>query len=310
MNRRDIFKTLGAASAAAVLPIDLVAGAAPKKTKFRFCLNTSTISGQKLGIVKYIEIAAAAGYDAIEIWLPDLNAYLKDGGTMTALAQKVKDAGITVEDAIAFAPWMVDDDAQRAAGFKQLEEEMNLLAQLGCKRIAAPPAGVKKDPPLDLFKAGERYKQALDLGRKTGVMPQLEFWGASGTLFHLGQALAVAAAANDPDARLLPDIYHLFRGGSGFESLNLLRGDAVEIFHFNDFVNNKPVSEQTDADRIYPGDGDAPTAGIVQLLKEMGGNKIISLELFNRDYWKQDPLLVAKTGLQKMQSLVEGRTLK
>ena len=135
-------KTLGAASAAAVLPVDLLAGAAPKKTKFRFCLNTSTISGQKLGIVKYIEIAAAAGYDAIEIWLPDLNAYLKDGGTMTALAQKVKDAGITVEDAIAFAPWMVDDDAQRAAGFKQLEEEMNLLAQLGCKRIAAPPAGV------------------------------------------------------------------------------------------------------------------------------------------------------------------------
>jgi hypothetical protein len=42
----------------------------------------------------------------------------------------------------------------------------------------------------------------------------------------------------------------------------------------------------------------------VQLLKEMGGTKVISLELFNRDYWKQDPLLVAKTGLQKLQTLV------
>jgi sugar phosphate isomerase/epimerase len=67
---------------------------------------------------------------------------------------------------------------------------------------------------------------------------------------------------------------------------------------------DKPIAEQTDADRIYPGDGDAPTEGIVQLLKGMGGNKIISLELFNRDYWKQDPLLVAKTGLQKMRALV------
>jgi sugar phosphate isomerase/epimerase len=304
LKRRDLLKNFGAAGIATMLPAEVLALTTQKKTKFRFCLNTSTISGQKLGIVKYIEIAAAAGYDGIEIWLPDLNTYLKEGGTMTALAQRVKDAGITVEDAIAFAPWMVEDDAQRAGGFKQLEEEMNLLAQLGCKRIAAPPAGVKKDPPLDLFKAGERYKQALDLGRKTGVMPQLEFWGASGTLFHLGQALAVAAAANDPDARLLPDVYHLFRGGSGFDGLRLLKGSAVEIFHFNDFVNSKPVAEQTDADRIYPGDGDAPLDTIVQLLKEMGGTKVISLELFNRDYWKQDPLLVAKTGLQKLQTLV------
>lgn len=303
MNRRDIFNTLGAASMAAVLPVDLLAGAAPKKTKFRFCLNTSTISGQKLGIVKYVETAAAAGYDGIEIWIPDVQAYLKEGKSLSALAQNIKDAGITVEDAIAFAPWMVEDDTQRAAGFKQLEDEMNILAQLGCKRIAAPPAGVKKDPPLDLFKAGERYKQALDLGRKTGVMPQLEFWGASGTLFHLGQALAVAAAANDPAARLLPDIYHLFRGGSGFDGLKLLRGEAIEIFHFNDYLNSKPAAEQTDADRIYPGDGNAPWADVIQLLRDAGGTKVISLELFNRDYWKQDPLLVAKTGLQKMKAL-------
>lgn len=304
LNRRDLLKNIGATGIATMLPAEVLALTTQKKTKFRFCLNTSTISGQKLGIVKYIEIAAAAGYDAIEIWLPDLNTYLKEGGTMTALAQRVKDAGITVEDAIAFAPWMVEDDAQRTSGFKQLEEEMNLLAQLGCKRIAAPPAGVKKDPPLDLFKAGEHYKQALDLGRKTGVMPQLEFWGASGTLFHLGQAMAVAAVANDPDARLLPDVYHLFRGGSGFDGLRLLKGSAVEIFHFNDFVNSKPVAEQTDADRIYPGDGDAPLGAVVDLLKEMGGSKVISLELFNRDYWKQDPLLVAKTGLQKLRALV------
>jgi sugar phosphate isomerase/epimerase len=304
MNRRNVFKTLGAAGMATVLPLDLMTGTSQKKTKFRFCLNTSTISGQKLGIVKYVEIAAAAGYDGIEIWLPDLNDYLKAGNSITALAQRIKDAGLSVEDAIAFAPWMVEDDAQRAAGFKQLEEEMNLLAQLGCRRIAAPPAGVKKDPPLDLFKAGERYKQALDLGRKTGVMPQLEFWGASGTLFHLGQALAIAAAANDPDARLLPDIYHLFRGGSGFDGLRLLRGNAIEIFHFNDFLNSKPVAEQTDADRIYPGDGDAPLDSVMALLKEMGGTKVMSLELFNREYWKQDALLVAKTGLQKMRALV------
>lgn len=304
MNRRHLLQTLGTAGIAAMLPAELLAIAAPKKTQFRFCLNTSTISGQKPGLLKYIEIAAEAGYDGLELWISDVKAYLEAGNSATVLAKKIRDAGLVVEDAIGFAPWMVDDDAQRKAGFQQLEEEMNMMAQLGCKRIAAPPAGVKKEQPMDFIKLGERYHQALELGRKTGVIPQLEFWGASGTLFHIGQAMAVAAAANDPDACILADVYHLFRGGSGFNGLHLLRGAAIEVFHFNDFVLSKPVAEQSDADRVYPGDGDAPLPALIQTLREMGGVKVLSLELFNRELWKQDPLVVAKTGLKKMRALV------
>jgi hypothetical protein len=33
---------------------------------------------------------------------------------------------------------------------------------------------------------------------------------------------------------------------------------------------------------------------------------MLSLELFNRDYWKQDALEVARTGLQKMRAVVRG----
>jgi hypothetical protein len=36
---------------------------------FLFCLNTATIRGQKLGIVQEIDIAAKAGYSAIEPWV-------------------------------------------------------------------------------------------------------------------------------------------------------------------------------------------------------------------------------------------------
>jgi len=39
-------------------------------------------------------------------------------------------------------------------------------------------------------------------------------------------------------------------------------------------------------------------------LKNMGGEKVFSLELFNRAYWEEDPLLVAKNGLAKMKFLV------
>jgi sugar phosphate isomerase/epimerase len=103
----------------------------------------------------------------------------------------------------------------------------------------------------------------------------------------------------------LPDVYHIFRGGSGYNCLKLISGSAIEIFHFNDFVANIPREKQTDSDRVYPGDGAAPFKQIISDLYNSGGNKVLSLELFNKSYWEKDVMEVAKTGLSKMKKLVD-----
>lgn len=305
MNRRDLLTLSTGAGLALLLPDIIFASPAPLVAgPFRFCLNTSTIMGQQPGLVQSIEIAAAAGYDGVELWIRDIQEYLEKGGTVQALAKLLHNKKLRVENAISFTEWLVDDEAKRTAALVTLEKEMQLMAALGCKRIAAPPAGVTKDQVLDISKAAGRYREILALGRKHKVMPLLEFWGASGTLYNFSQAVAIAAAANDADARILPDVYHLFRGGSGFECLNLVNGKVIDIIHMNDYPANKPVQDQTDADRVYPGDGAAPFKQILRSLQAMGGTKTLSLELFNKTYWGQDALLVAKTGLQKMKTLV------
>jgi sugar phosphate isomerase/epimerase len=304
LSRRELLKLSGAATVAALLPGISTAEDTAAKGPFRFCLNTSTISGQNPGLLAAIEIAAKAGYDGMELWINDIKDYVKQGNSLQSLATFISAKNLTIENLISFTAWMVDDDIKRKAALAELEEEMKMMAVLGCHRIAAPPAGVEKDKPLDFQKAGARYRDILALGRKYKVMPQLEFWGASGTLHNLGQALAIAAAANDPDARILPDVYHLFRGGSGFDGLKLVSGKAIEIIHINDYPASKPVNEQTDSDRVYPGDGAAPIRQVLRDLQAMGGTKVLSLELFNKTYWAQDALLVAGTGLQKMKSLV------
>jgi len=305
LNRKDMLRLTGITAAAAVLPVSFTNAAPVAAGPFRFCLNTSTIMGQKPGLLRMLEIAAIAGYDGVELWIRDIQEWLAQGNTIEHLATFIRAKKLRVENTISFTEWMSDDDAKRTAALATLEKEMRLMAILGCKRIAAPPAGVAKDQPLDFQKAGVRYREILELGRKTGVMPILEFWGASGTLYNFSQALAIAAAANDPDARILPDIYHLFRGGSGFDCLSLVNGKVIDIIHMNDYPAGKPVSEQTDADRVYPGDGAAPLKKILTILRAMGGTKTVSLELFNKSYWQQDALLVARTGLQKMKTIVQ-----
>ena len=301
ISRRNALSTMALGSVGLTLSSSLAGKEAATPAKFSYCLNTSTISGKNPGLHSYVKIASSAGYNGIEVWVRDVQAALEAGHSISALKNYIEDHGLKVENAIGFAPWMVEGED----GFVQMKQEMELLARIGCHRIAAPPAGVPADKPLDLFAAGEKYRKLLDLGRECGVMPQLEFWGSSKVLWHLGQVLMIAAVADDPDARILPDVYHMFRGGSGFNALKMLKGDLIEVFHMNDYPASKAREEQGDSDRVYPGDGNAPMQQILFDLKNMCGEKVLSLELFNRAYWKEDPLQVAKSGLSKMKSLVE-----
>jgi sugar phosphate isomerase/epimerase len=97
----------------------------------------------------------------------------------------------------------------------------------------------------------------------------------------------------------------LYKGGSDFKGLHLLSADAMPHFHFNDYPAMPPRADITDAARVYPGDGAAPLKEMLRDLRNLGYHGMLSLELFNRDFWKQDALLVAKTGLEKMKAVVK-----
>lgn len=270
----------------------------------KYSLNTSTIRGQKVGLAREVEIAAEAGYDAIEPWMGTINDFVKGGGSLKDLGKKARDLGLTVESAIGFARWIVDDDAERAKGFEEAKRDMDSLQQLGGKRIAAPPVGAHDKGPVDLLKAAERYRQLCELGRQFGIVPECEVWGFSKALSRLGETAFVAIESAHPDATILPDIYHLFKGGSGFEGLRLLSSAAVQVFHVNDYPADLPRDKIADKDRVYPGDGIAPMNEILRSVIRPDRPIVLSLELFNPEYWKQDALQVAKTGLEKTKAAV------
>lgn len=274
------------------------------KSLFSFCLNTSTIRGQNLDLVQEVEIAAKAGYDGIEPWLRKIDAFKESGGSLADMKKRISDHGLKVESAIGFAQWIVDDDAQRAKGLEQAKRDMDTLRQIGGIRIAAPPSGATRNAGLDLFAAAERYAKLLELGDKMGVIPQVEVWGFSKNLSRLGETVFVAVESGHPKACVLPDVYHIYKGGSDFEGLNLLSGPAVQVFHMNDYPSDPPREKIGDADRVYPGDGVAPVDAILRGLISKRSPVALSLELFNRTYWKQDALKVAKTGLEKMKAAV------
>jgi sugar phosphate isomerase/epimerase len=272
---------------------------------FQYCLNTATIRGHKLGIVKEIEVIAQAGYNAIESWVDSITDYTRNGGSLPELKKRISDAGLTVEGAIGFPEWVVDDDGRRGKGLERAKQEMDMVAQIGGKRFASPPAGATGLPKLELMKLAERYRALLEVGEQLGVVPELEVWGFSQNLGRLSECVAVAMETGHRNACVLPDVFHLYKGGSDLRGIRLLGSEAIQVLHMNDYPNDPPRDKIDDSFRQYPGDGVAPLSDLLQTLRRTGGRKVLSLELFNRKYWSEDALAVAKTGLARMKAVVD-----
>ncbi|MDB5296561.1 MAG: Xylose isomerase [Phycisphaerales bacterium] len=273
---------------------------------FGYCLNTSTVRGGNLGIEAAAEIAARAGFDAIEPWLSEIEAYEKKGGTLADLRKKLADLGLAVPSAIGFARWIVNDDAERAKGLEQMRRDMGKVAAIGGTHVAAPAVGATtdRDPSVDPNAVADRYRKVCELGDAAGVSPAVEVWGFSKTLTTLADAARVAVAAGHPRAGVLADVYHLHKGGSDPAGLRQLNGATMSCLHFNDYPADPPRATITDAHRVYPGDGVAPLDAILRTLRDGGFRGYLSLELFNRDYWKQAPPKVAEAGIAKMRAAV------
>jgi sugar phosphate isomerase/epimerase len=274
---------------------------------FRFCLNTATIMGQDLPLDREIEITAKAGYDAIEPWLNKIEKYAKGGGSVKDIGKKARDVGLVIPDVIGFFEWVVDDEKRRKKGVEDAKRAMDLVQEIGGLRLAAPPAGATDAIGIAPDKIAERYRALLEIGDKAGVVPIAEVWGFSKTLGRLSVAAHAAIETGHPKACILTDVFHLYKGGSAFGGLRLLSAVALPLMHMNDYPADPPRDKISDAQRVYPGDGVAPLKALFRDLRGLGFNGYLSLEVFNRDYWKQDAMVVARTGLEKMRAAVGSR---
>jgi 2-keto-myo-inositol isomerase len=274
----------------------------PPTEPFGYCLNTSTIRGNQLDIVRVAEAAAKAGFHAIEPWMTELDAYTKAGGSLKDLGRRIADAGLTIENAIAFNSFLTDDPTQRATGMERIKVDMDKVAQIGGTRIATPPGNNRAAVSLD--NAARYYAEALEMGREMGVRPLLELWGTHPLLGPLRNGIYVTVAAGQPDASLLLDVFHIYKSGTPFTSLKQINGGALHVMHINDYPRAADPSTLNDGNRVYPGDGVAPFQEILRDLRDNGFRGYFSLELFNKEYWAKSADENLKTGLEKIRSVV------
>lgn len=261
-----------------------------------YCLNSSTIRPAPL--MEKIQIAAEAGYEAIELWNDDLTAHQEAGGSLRDVAQALSDRGLAAPTCIAVHGWLGSTGTAHEQAIEEAKRRMQQAVEVGAQYvIASPPMD-----PFDLSRGGADYRELLEVGAEIGVRPAMEYLGFMKSVYTIDQAWQIVGDADHPDASIIMDPFHILRGGGPIESIAKVPGEKVAIWHWNDAPGDKPFSEQSDADRVLPGDGVGPLREIEQLALAQGYEGYVSLELFNLDLWNQDPIEVAKIGMEKMQA--------
>lgn len=271
-----------------------------------YCLNTSTIRNCGLSVQQEIELAAKAGYQGIELWVAEIEGYLKDGGSLEALKGILDQNKIECPNLIAFFQWANPDTDDRAKALEEAREVFEMARALGSSYVAAPPAGIADRTDIPLADIAGYYRDLLDATKDIGAKPLLEFWGHAQILGSLKEAMEILRLLDDPEIMLLGDVFHMAKTEGSFELLKQLKGSQLGLFHVNDYPQAADIRQLTDAQRVYPGDGVAPLTEIYSTLKQIGFSGMFSLELFNKGYEEAGAETVVTTGFEKMKKSVEG----
>lgn len=257
---------------------------------FRPCLNTATIKPARLE--EKVKAAAAAGYEGIGVWFDDVAPFVGAGNTIEDAARMIRDAGLEIpEFCTVGVQWQYVGSEQRAKALDEARPRFEMAAALGAACILASTG--QGEGTLD--QAVDDFVALCEYARPFGVNVALEFLGFREQLNNVGVTWEIVRRADQANGGLLVDTFHLYRGRSRLDDLRRVDGSKIFLVHIDDAID-KPIDDLTDPDRVHVGRGILPLDDMLDAIAATGYEGFVSIELFNRSYWDEDPRDVARTG--------------
>ena len=247
----------------------------------QFCFNTfnqSPFVGGHIDLMTKVDAAAAAGFI---FFGPDayyIEAWLQDGGTLQALANRLA--------AIKKSCWEIAASlvlGDRAESLAAARKAMPIASVLEPTRIQIN-VGTQVDQ-----KSTTNLAEICELLRPTGAKIAIEYLPfmplrSIGKTFQLVQQLGLDCAG------VLVDTWHHFRGTDNDEDLDALPLDALAYVQFEDApkVISTNLTDETLNRRVFPGEGEFPLHRFRQRMKAKGFVGVVSVEAISAEWRNRD----------------------
>ena len=249
-----------------------------------------------------VEAFAEGGCHAMEVWLTKLETHLETHSA-AATRQLLDDHGMTLAAASYQGGLLLSQGEQRQAHHDHFKRRLDLCQTFGIPTLLVVADFVGGVEATDLERAVVSLKQAAQWAAAFDVSLALEFRGSATFCSSLDTALALVAHCGEPNVGVNLDVFHYYTGPSKFDDLALLTRDNLAFVQVCDLAG-VPRELATDADRVFPGEGDFRLGPIMDRLRAIGYDGWVSLELFNPTLWQVKATQVAELGLAAVQRLL------
>jgi sugar phosphate isomerase/epimerase len=256
----------------------------------QLALNLATLYPRDLEQKLYA--AGAAGFRAVGMLLSDLAREGEAGLMELRLSQ------LAVAELVGLTGWADLDRATRTVALHHAEQAFELAAKVRAALVVAE-APVKE---LDDLALADWFGELCRVAQPYGVRVGLEFSGWAELVKDVASAWRVVENAGLDNGGLVIDTFHFHKGGSSVEMLEPVPGEKVYLVQIADCLE-MPRHEMENRHRIYPGAGAIPFEPLLAALYDMSYAGYYSLELYNEDYWLEDPIVVAKDAMRSMRQL-------
>lgn len=265
----------------------------------KLCYNQATTMRNST-LEQDLQYCERYGYAYIEIRIDQLKEYLTRH-TVEELAAFFRASNLKP---YAFNG-LEEFNYRTAEEFKSIRSDMELCCAvsdlLQCKMLTMDPkfdVGHLTVPQIkaDTVKA---VREILAYTDQYNMKLAFEFCGAPACCVNTyGQAYDIVQAVDSPNFGIILDFFHFYAMGSRLEDLRASNVRKLFMVHIDD-VEDYPLGQATDADRVWPGEGVIDLDGIMQELLALGYDGVFSLELFRPEYWEMAAEDVIRTGKEK-----------
>lgn len=248
-----------------------------------------------------INSASDAEFDVIEIWKEKLFKAIAEKSLHDISVELIKNAldpySINSLEQATFSDNFADK-------FEKFEMLYVIAEQLRVKVIVVIPGFVKEE-----FSEKEIKKETLralrefsKLAKQYYVKIGFEFLGEKDcSISRFSLARDIIQELNESNVGLVIDTYHFFKGGSKLRELEDMKPENIFLVHVS---NLDEVEVAADHDRLMPGDGKLPIKEFFAVLRKIGYDGVVSVELFNGKYWEMDPKRIARESYEKLSDVL------
>ena len=263
----------------------------------RTSIATVCLSGT---LTQKMEACAAAGFDGIEVFEPDLVTAPQSPEEIRALADRL---GITLDLFQPFRDAEGVDPATFAGNLRRAEAKFRLMRRLGmdtmlvCSNVGT--ASVDDD-----HVSAAQLRELGDLAAGYGVRLAFEALAWGRYVDDYRRAWRIVELADHPAVGVCLDSFHILSRGHDPKAIEQIPGDKVFFLQLADAPTlSMDVLSWSRHHRLFPGEGSFALAEFLAHVLRTGYDGPLSLEVFNDTFRQTDPDRTARQALRSLRWL-------